>query len=61
MISETHMPQGELLIRDILDRARHDGCGARGVGGTSHRHRGQQQADPANRAALIHINAGSRF
>jgi hypothetical protein len=29
MISETHMPQGDLLIRDILDRARHDGCGGR--------------------------------
>ena len=29
MISETHMPQGDLLIRDILDRMRHDGCGGR--------------------------------
>ena len=29
MISETHMAQGDLLIRDILDRARHDGCGGR--------------------------------
>ena len=29
MISETHMAQGEMLIRDILDRARHDGCGGR--------------------------------
>jgi hypothetical protein len=29
MISETHMPQGDLPIRDILDRARHDGCGGR--------------------------------
>ena len=29
MISETHMPQGEMLIRDILDRMRHDGCGGR--------------------------------
>jgi hypothetical protein len=27
MISETHMPQGDMLIRDILDRMRHDGCG----------------------------------
>jgi hypothetical protein len=29
MISETHMPQRDTLIRDILDRARHDGCGGR--------------------------------
>ena len=29
MISETHMPQRGMLIRDILDRARHDGCGGR--------------------------------
>jgi hypothetical protein len=29
MISETHMPQGDMLIRDILDRMRHDGCGGR--------------------------------
>jgi hypothetical protein len=29
MISETHMPQGELLIRDIIERMRHDSCGGR--------------------------------
>jgi hypothetical protein len=29
MISETHMPQGDMPIRDILDRMRHDGCGGR--------------------------------
>jgi hypothetical protein len=29
MISETHMAQRDMLIRDILDRARHDGCGGR--------------------------------
>jgi hypothetical protein len=29
MISETHMAQGDMLIRDILDRMRHDGCGGR--------------------------------
>jgi hypothetical protein len=29
MISETHMAQGEMLIRDILDRMRRDGCGGR--------------------------------
>jgi hypothetical protein len=27
MISETHMPQGDMLVRDILERMRHDGCG----------------------------------
>ena len=31
MISETHMAQGDMLIRDILDRTRHDGCGGRGA------------------------------
>ena len=29
MVNEAHMPQGEMLIRDILDRMRHDGCGGR--------------------------------
>jgi hypothetical protein len=29
MVNEAHMPQGEMLIRDILDRMRHDGCGSR--------------------------------
>jgi hypothetical protein len=29
MISETHMPQSDMLIRDILERMRHDGCGGR--------------------------------
>jgi hypothetical protein len=29
LISETHMPQGDTLIRDILDRMRHDGCSGR--------------------------------
>ena len=29
MIAETHMPQGDMLIRDIIDRMRHDGCGGR--------------------------------
>jgi hypothetical protein len=33
-ISETHMSQGDLPIRDIFDRARHDGCaGSAGGGG----------------------------
>jgi hypothetical protein len=29
MVNEAHMAQGEMLIRDILDRMRHDGCGGR--------------------------------
>jgi hypothetical protein len=29
MINEAHMAHGEMLIRDILDRMRHDGCGGR--------------------------------
>ena len=29
MVNEAHMPQGDMLIRDILDRMRHDGCGGR--------------------------------
>jgi hypothetical protein len=29
MVNEAHMPQGEMLVRDILDRMRHDGCGGR--------------------------------
>jgi hypothetical protein len=27
MFSETHAAQGEMLIREILKRMRHDGCG----------------------------------
>jgi hypothetical protein len=29
VISETHMAHGEMLIRDIIGRMRHDGCGGR--------------------------------
>jgi hypothetical protein len=29
MIAETHMAQGEMLVRDIIERMRHDGCGGR--------------------------------
>jgi hypothetical protein len=29
MVNEAHMAQGEMRIRDILDRMRHDGCGGR--------------------------------
>jgi hypothetical protein len=29
MVNETHTPQGDMLIRDIIARLRHDGCGGR--------------------------------
>jgi hypothetical protein len=29
MLSETHAPQRDMLIRDIIKRMRHDGCGGR--------------------------------
>jgi hypothetical protein len=29
MIAETHMVHGEMLIRDIIAKMRHDGCGGR--------------------------------
>jgi hypothetical protein len=29
MVSETHTLQGDRLIRDIITRMRHDGCGGR--------------------------------
>jgi hypothetical protein len=29
MFSETHAAQGYMLIRDIIARMRHDGCGGR--------------------------------
>ena len=27
MLSETHFPRSDMLIRDIIARGRHDGCG----------------------------------
>jgi hypothetical protein len=47
MIAETHIAQGEMLIRDIIDRMRHDGCGAARGGGVADRHRGRQQPSGA--------------
>ena len=29
MLSETHTPHRDMLIRDIIARMRHDGCGGR--------------------------------
>jgi hypothetical protein len=53
MLSETHSAQRDMLIRDIIARMRHDGCGGRegkvelltGVEGASSR--------PARRIVLI--------
>jgi hypothetical protein len=49
MANEAHMAQGEMLIRDIIDRMRHDGCGGRPEKAElPHWHRGRQQ--PAGQA-----------
>jgi hypothetical protein len=45
MVNEVHMPHRDLPLRDILDRARHEGCCGRagkaelltGIAGTSSR------------------------
>jgi hypothetical protein len=45
MVNEAHMARGEIRIRDIIDRTRHDGCGGRpekaelvtGIGGAGSR------------------------
>ena len=29
MVNEAHMPQGDMVIHDIIARMRHDGCGGR--------------------------------
>ena len=58
MISETHMAHGDMLIRDIIERMRHDGCGGRagkvelltGIQGVSSR--------PVRRIVLV--DAGGR-
>ena len=40
MIAETHMPQGDMMIHDIIESMRHDTTAAApgGEGGTGHRH-----------------------
>jgi hypothetical protein len=43
MFSETHSAQGCMLIRDIIDRMRHDGCGGR-------EGKGRWSCSPASRA-----------
>ncbi len=43
MISETYLVHGEMLIRDIIARMRHDGMRrSRGEGGAAHQRRGRQ-------------------
>jgi len=49
MMNEVHTAQRDMLIREIIARARHDGCGGR-EGRVADRHRRQQPAgaeDPA--------------
>jgi hypothetical protein len=29
MLNEAHSPQGDMLIRDLIAKMRHDGCGGR--------------------------------
>ena len=53
MVAETHAAQRAMLIRDIIAKMRHDGCGGGQGGGAAHRHRGRQQpAGAADRAAV---------
>ena len=57
MLNETHTPQRDKLIRDIIARARHDGCGGK-PGGAAHRHRGRlQPAGAQDRGAQRLIRA----
>jgi hypothetical protein len=42
MISETHMAQGDMSIRAILDRMRHDGCSGRAGTDPAHRAQGRR-------------------
>ena len=55
MLNEAHAAQGDMLIRDILKRMRHDGCGGRArTRRVAHRHRGRQQpAGAQDRAARV--------
>ena len=49
MLSETHSKRGDMLIRDIIARMRHDGCGGRaGELESTHGHRGHQQPADAS-------------
>ena len=60
MIAETHMPAPDAtMLRDILNRMRHDGCGGRaGRVEFAHRHRGRfPPAGAQDRAATLLIAA----
>lgn len=50
MVSETHFERGDMLIRDILERMRHDGCGGRTEGRAADRHRWLQPSEAADPA-----------
>ena len=51
MVNEAHAAWRDRVLRDILKRMRHDGCGGRAQGGVADRYRGRQQpAGAADRA-----------
>ena len=59
MTSETYLPQGDMLIRDILDRMRHDGCGGRAGRAELLGHGGHQPSPTAPRqCAASAVRAG---
>ena len=55
MFNETHSAQRAMLIRDIIAKLRHDGCGGRaGEAELLNRHRGRQQpAGAPDRAVVV--------
>jgi hypothetical protein len=61
MINEVHTPQRNMLIRDIIAKMRHDGCGGRaGKVETDHRHRGRRQPPGAEDRAADWRGLGRR-
>jgi hypothetical protein len=62
MIAETHMAHGEMMIRDIIGRMRHDGCAAAGLSSSSFsRHTRSLQAGSAHRAARMSAEATTSY
>jgi hypothetical protein len=56
MLSETHFQRGDMLIRDIIARGRHDGCAARQGRRSCSRHRGRRKL----LAGAVAISASQR-
>jgi hypothetical protein len=57
MLSETHTPQGDMLIRDILKHMRHDGCGGRPRRRSYSQASRRASSPPVRRIVLIGQNA----